>query len=208
MINDIGDIIISKLVTLPFLDKYAGAVKVLNYSNTDKDNRAVKKTFPASCKTPINTEPCDTSRYLDLCPDDKKKSVLYLEDKGVRIVSIDGNKITYIASFDLVCWLNLPLLGVSDCSFSAIAITNVIKLLLGKGVPQNNGIYQRLFIRPVNEQSKNINPFLKYTYNVENQQLLMYPYDFFVLSLDVDFLIDARCIDDIVLNPPIDCLVS
>ena len=208
MTIDIGNIIISKLTTLPFLDKYAGVVKVLSYTDTDKDGKLVKKTFPAECKTPINTEPCDTSRYFDLCPDDKKKSVLYLEDKGVRFTKIDGKKIYYVASFDLVCWLNLPKLGVENCSFSAIAVTNIIKLLIGKGIPVNNGIYQQLFIKPVSESPKNINPFSKYSYNVENQQFLIFPYDFFVMSIEASFLIDADCIEDIILQPEIPCLYA
>jgi hypothetical protein len=208
MINDLGDIIISKINLLPFIDKIAGVVKIVSYTIMDKDNKPVKKTLPVYCKAPINLDACDDSRYLDLCPDDKNKSVLYLEDKGIRFRKAEGNKISFTASFDLVCWLNLPLLGVPDCSFSAIAITNIIKELIGKGVPFQSGIYQQISIKPIFEQSKNTNPFSKYTYNIEQQQILMYPYDYFVLSLDVDFLIDARCIQNIVLNPPIPCLTK
>ena len=206
MINDIGEIIISRINTLPFVDKIGGVVKILSYSNVDKDNNTVKQSFPVECKAPINLDACDTSRYLDLCPDDKKKSVIYLEDNGVRIVQSEGFKISFRASFDLVCWLNLPLLGVENCSFSAAVITNIIKNLIGKGVPFQSGIYQQVRIQPLFEQSKNVNPFSKYTYNLENQQLLMYPFDYFVLSIDIDFIVDARCIDQIVLNPPIDCV--
>jgi len=206
MINDIGDIIIARINTLPFIDKIAGVVKILSYTNIDKDNRPVKNTFPVYCKAPINLDACDTSRYLDLCPDDKKKSVLYLEDKGIRFISITGTKITFRASFDLVCWLNLPLLGVENCSFSAAALTNIIQKLIGKGIPFQSGIYQQIKLTPVFEQSKSVNPFIKYTYNLENQQILMYPYDYFVLSIDAEFIVDSRCIEEIVLNPPIDCL--
>jgi hypothetical protein len=174
----------------------------------NKDNKTVKQTFPAYCKSEINLNECDTSRYFDLCPDDSKKSVIYLEDKGIRFKQIDGTKIYFTASVDLVGWLNLALLGVSDCSFSARCITSIISSLIGKGTPFQSGIYQRVIIRPVFEQSKSINPFLKYSYNIDKQQLLMHPYDFFVLTIEVDFVIDSRCIEEIVLNPPIDCLKS
>ena len=208
MIIDIGEIIISRINTLPFLDKFAGVVKVLSYINVDKNGKWIKNTFPASCKSPINLSDCDTSRYLDLCPDDKKKSVLYLEDKGIRFRKTEGQQIYFTASVDLVLWLNLPLLGVSDCSFSARCSAAIISLLIGKGVPFQSGIYQMVSIKPVFEQPKSNNPFVKYTYNEISQQLLMYPYDHLVLSLDIEFMINAKCIDQIILNPPIPCLTK
>jgi hypothetical protein len=139
---------------------------------------------------------------------DKKKSVLYLEDKGIRFKSVEGQKVSFTASYDMVCWLNLALLGFEQCSFSAMAITSIISKLIGKGTPFQSGIYQRISFKPIFEQPKSNNPFSKYSYNQDSQQLLMYPYDHFVLSLDVDFMIDARCIDEIILNPPIPCLTK
>lgn len=209
MLNDIGNIIISRINSLPFIDKYAGVVKVLSYTDIDENSgKAVKKSFPASCQTTFVDCENDKSRYRDLCPDSKKKSVLYLEDKGVRFKSIDGHKVFYVAQFDLICWLNLPLLGVSECSYSARAVAAIIGKLIGKGVPFQDGIYQRLFIKPVGEQPKSQNPFSKYSYDIEASQLLMYPYDYFVMILEVEFMVDVRCIDEITLEPPINCLTQ
>lgn len=205
MLNDIGEIIVGRISNLPFIDKYAGVVRVISRDDVDSNQKPVKKIFPASCKNPIPEE-CDFSRYFDLCPDSSKKSVLYLEDNGVRFKSIDGNKVYFIAQFDLVCWLNLPLLGKEECNYSAKIILAIINKLIGKGVPFQSGIYQRIFIKPIGEKSKSQNPFSKYTYDLEKNQYLVYPFDWFVLLLEVEFMIDSRCADEIILNEPLECL--
>jgi hypothetical protein len=205
MTIEVGDIIINRLLGISFLDKYAGVVRVLSYSEVDGSKKSIKKTFPASCRT-VFTEQCDSKdkRYFDLCPDDKKKSVLYLEDKGVVFNKLDRHKLYYTATYDLICWLNLPKLGSASCSFSAQAISTIIKKLWTSGA-RNEGIYQQLWIQVAGQREKTYNPFLKYSYNLEKQQFLMFPFDFFVLPLRVDFCIDERCLTDAVIGPALDC---
>lgn len=201
MVIDIGDIITGKINSLPFIDKIAGVVQVLSYKSTDKDKKILIKKFPASCR--LTLEECEAGAYKDLCPDSLKKSVLYLEDNGIRFVKREAGKTYWRASMNLACWLNMPLLGYAGCSYSAIAIEGIISKL--PVTPFNSGNFQRIQINMVGQQPKNQNPFSKYTYDETIQQFLMYPYDYFVLLLDVDFITDRLCLTAPPLGTPIDC---
>lgn len=201
MISAIGDIIISKINNLPFIDKYAGVVRVIKFKSTT----GKIGSFPADCKTTFD-ECSKGKRYLDLCPDSSKKSVLYLEDSGLRQVSKNGLIQQYEAQFNLVCWLNLPKLGVSDCSYSSVAIGAILKNLT---IPQfHSGIFQYIDIKIIGQQPKSTDPFAKYSYDETINQYLMYPYDHFVISFDVSFKFDTRCIKIESLTPELNCVTK
>jgi hypothetical protein len=201
MIIDIGNIIISKLTDLPFVDKYAGVVKPVTYSNEGAEGKLIKKTVPISCN--ITSQEGAAGRYMDLCPDSSKKSVLYLEDKYVRFVKRDGDKYTFQASFDLVCWLNLPKLGLEQCSVSAKAILSIITAF--RNIPSNEGIFHQLLITPLGQDSKARNPFAKWSYDEEVTQFLLYPYDHFLVPIQVDFVVNRKCVEEFQINDPIGC---
>lgn len=200
---DIGNIVIGKVASLPFVDKYAGAVKVLSYKDPASDN--IVKRFPVDCN--MDLENCKKGkRYLDLCPDDKKKSVMYLEDLGIRMVQREGNYTFWRSSFDLVCWLNLPKIGYQEgCSYSTLAIGGIQKKLL---VQQFHalGAYQYITINIIGQRPKTENPFAKYSYDETVNQFLMYPYDYFVLNLEIDFRMDIRCFKITEIEDPANCL--
>lgn len=197
MITAIGNILIEQLGELPFLDKVAGVVKTITY----KDDGILKK-LPASCAS--SEEDCRKGNYRDLCPDNGKKSVLYLEDKGLRLIKKEAGVFYWRASYGLVCWLNMPALGFSDCSYSAIAIMGILSKLPSSPIP-STGIYSRVNFIPNGEDPKNQNPFQKYTYEETINQFLLYPYDYFVLSIDVEFCVNKACLTPSVLQPPIPC---
>lgn len=201
MVIDIGDIIIGKLNSLPFIDKIAGVVKPIVYNSVGEGKKITKKTFPASCRT--TWEQCESGRYKDLIPDSSKKSVLYLEDNGVRFVSRDGAKTKWKASYNLVCWLNMPKLGFEGCSYSSTAIASIISKL--PVTPFNDGIFHYIQINPVGQQQKALNPFQKYSYDETVNQFLMYPFDYFVLLIEVDFTTDKRCLEVTPISSSTDC---
>jgi hypothetical protein len=202
MVNDIGKIIIGKIDCLPFLHKFAGVVRTVTIKDAGVTQR---KVFPVSCECSL--EDCNKGRYMDLCPDTSKKSVLYLEDTGLRLVNKEGHRAQWKATLNLVCWLNLPKLGQTSCSYSAVAIGAILKQL--PLVPFNaNDTYSRVFINVVGEQPKTLNPFAKYSYDETVNQFLFFPYDYFVLALEVDFSTDLRCLTIPEIPAEIDCLVK
>jgi hypothetical protein len=200
MIIEIGDIIIDKIKTLPFIDKYAGVVKPIKYKATTKG--AVEKTFPAACRTTFAE--CESGRYLDLVPDSSKKSVVYLESGPARLISRSGPISKWQASYDLIAWLNMPKLGFEGCSYSSIAIMGILDKL--PDVPFNiPNKYQQVKITVTGERSKGEDPFLKYKYDETVKQYLMYPYDHFGLNLTVDFNVDKRCVTTAPVGTEIEC---
>lgn len=184
MTNEIGEIIISKVQTLPFIDKYSGVVKTISYTNN-----GAKKTFPAGLK--LTLEACESGHYKDLCPDSNKRSVLFLEDKGATVLSQEGKEIKWRADYDLVCWINNKKIG-SATPFSGTAIAQLLKRLSLN--PFNSGVYQKIKINVIGQKPKSANPFLKYTLEEETTQYLMWPYDCFVLELRVEYSINKDCI--------------
>lgn len=202
MINDIGNIIIEKISALTWLDKYTGVVKIAQYNQPTEDGRVIKKSFPISCK---DSDPdCSViSKYQEFCPDNKKKSVLFLEDKYVRFVKREGDLFFFQASYDMVAWLNIPLLGESQCSISSLALLSVFSAL--PSIPFSSGVYQRVSISPLGQESKARNPFAKYSFDESINQFLIYPYDYFILPINVDFVVNRKCIDEWILNDPNNC---
>lgn len=205
MVVEIGDIIIGKINTLPFVDStaIAGVVKPIKYKSKPKTGTTVtEKIFPASCRTTFAE--CESGRYKSLVPDSSKKSVIYLESKPARLLSRTGPLSVWQASYDLICWLNMPKLGFEGCSYSATAITSILSELPDKpfNVPNK---YQRVSIRVTGEGSKQDDPFLKYKYDETITQYLMYPFDFFVLNITVDFTVDKRCLTVAPIGTEIAC---
>lgn len=197
MTVDIGNIIISKIETLPFIDKYAGVVKTLSY----KDDKGAIKSFPASVQTTL--EECGTDRYKDLVLDSSKKSVLFLEDRGTRLIEKKGDRTYWRSSLNIVCWLNMPKLGYSGASYSSVAIIGIIsKFPLS---PFSSSIYNLIDIQVQGQEPKSVNPFQRYSFEETEKQYLMYPYDYFVLPVDVEFMILNRCLSEAALETELNC---
>lgn len=204
MIVDIGNIIIDKIKDLAFVDKYAGVVKVITMKDPSA-GASSKKTFPVACN--LDLEGCNIGkRYLDLCPDSTKKSVMYLEDLGLTFVSKEGNRTNWKASYNLVCWLNLKKLGQTTCSYSAVALGAILNKFPVQKFASGN--YNLINIQMIGQQPKTLNPFSKYSYDETVNQFLMFPYDYFLAAIDVYFMIDARCFELPPLPPEDDCLVK
>ena len=206
MTIDIGDIIINRLATLPWLDKYVGVVKTLSYQGQDSLGKTIIKRMPVSCRTSQNQ--CSSGTYIDLCPDNKKKSIFFLKDNGVRFVSKDGDKYYWRASYNAVGWLNLPKLGYENCNYSGVAITGILSKFPSSPFQEIGSIYQRVMINVDGQLSQNTNPFSEYTFPEEITQYLMYPYEAFVLPITVDFMINKSCLSALPLGQPIACLTN
>ncbi len=199
---EIGEIIIDKISALPWVDKYAGVVKTVSYQVEKKGGNGFdKKTFPVSCRYTL--EECENGKYTDLVPNSDKKSVIYLEDKGSRVVKREAGRTFWRSSYDLVAWLNMPKLGFEGCNYSPIAITGVISKF--PVVPFNLGIFSRVSINVTGQNPENTNPFSKYSYEESIMQYLMYPFDHFVLNIEVDYMVTQACLTVPEINTPIEC---
>ena len=106
----------------------------------------------------------------------------------------------------MVGWLNLAKLGVTDCSWSAIAVLAIIAQLPDTYFNLNN-VYTRCIITEISEAEKLPAIFSKYSYDEAVTQYLLHPFDYFALDITIDYVVPRACIDAIILNPAINCPV-
>jgi len=191
MNHKLANILKTELESLTWVDKIAGLVQTANIRIKNGDSIS-DKSYPISCD--IDEDTCKKGAYQDLAPDSKKKSVLYFEDKGLSFDHQDGNRLFYKSSLLLVCWLNHKLIqgetcdsGVTGCGTSGDYVLEVIKAFDYK--PFNSGGLYGITITPPSQEIRDVSIFSKYSYNETALQYLMFPYDYFALSLEIEFMI-------------------
>ena len=201
MVNDIANILKTKLTPLTFIDRLAGLVRV---QTTTSESGAVVR-FPVSCD--ISFADCNNvnSTYKDLIPNSSAKCIVYFEDFGITpSTPVITTNLGFTARFKLVGWINQKKIGSDLCSASSLVVANIIKQL---DVNQfNQGMYQFIEIVFIGQDAKhNTNPFSKYSYDENVNQYLMKPYDYFSLNFDVNFDLNTACLNDLIINTEIPC---
>jgi hypothetical protein len=191
MNNKIATILKNQISDLTWIDKIAGLVQTANVRIKSGED-VTEKSYPISCN--MTADVCMKGGYQDLCPNSKKKSVVYFEDKGLSFDHQDGNRLFYKSSLLLVCWLNHKLIqgetcdsGVTGCGTSGDYVLEVIKAFDYK--PFNSGGLYGITITPPSQEIRDVLIFSKYSYNETALQYLMFPYDYFALSFEIDFMI-------------------
>lgn len=203
MIYEIGEILKTELINEVYVDKIAGIVMVALDTDAEK---STPKRFPISCD--VEGKDCiEQGKYSDLVPNSNKKSVIYFEDiSGVSRIGNTGARIDFDARPRIVVWLNKTKLGKTDCSIAPIIVANIIKKL--EGIKRRNtGQFINMNVEVVNEVPKTPEIFSRYTYN-QYQQFLLYPYEYFALTLKVTFSINPNCINDFVLGDVDNCNIK
>lgn len=201
MTTEIGNILKSYLEPLrvggtgsnQFIDKLAGVVKSVTQSDLDGNNNRISKTFPVACGTSF-ADCNNTSIYTDLIPNSELGCIAYFEDLGVRLISEEGNKRNWKASYRLVSWLNQKKLGYDDCSITGQVVNTMIEQFPKKYFNVTGTIYQKCSVEVLGQDPKSLNPFAKYTYDEDKTQYLMHPFDYFSIQIDFNYTVDSRCL--------------
>lgn len=189
----------SYLADLPWVDKIGEVVRAVNIPYNTAEGQVIK-TFPVSCGVSHND--CISGRFADLIPNAKYRSILYYEDGGTRFVGIENKYQLVESALQMVCWLNLKMLGQSECDISSLIITDIVnKLPIGRNVNYGNLIGAQL--RIINQEPRTRDVFGRYTY-ADYTQYLMHPYDFFALNLQVNYKIGLNC-TEYEAHSPSDC---
>jgi hypothetical protein len=189
----IADILKDQLTELSFVDKLAGLVKPITY--TDKAGN--EKTFPVAVD---GATPCDPMHYTDLVPDSSKLSIIYFEDQGMDVINSGCRYVDCETKLKLVCWCNLAKINAD------IVSAELLKLAIMMTIPtriDNTDWVTKIFVKFEGEETKSPDIFGGYTYDEKQNQYLMYPYDYFALNYSVKYSIpmNAECIDTLILNP-------
>jgi hypothetical protein len=196
MIEKVINMLSEDLINLPYIDVYGGLVRTAKKAFTN-ENGVYYKTFPVSC----DFKEChDDSVLQALVPNEDYKSLSYFESAGNVNVTNDYANFKIKAPVDFICWLNLPKLGIDNCDTSDFEL-NIIKFFSRKFDLLHHNF---LKINVVSLASRDSKIFDKYSYG-DLLGLLLYPFGFFKISLIIEFTIDPKCIDDIVIGDPIYC---
>ena len=198
MINTIVKNIIPYLEALNFSEVVGGIATTISQNKHAKDNKIIIKKFPAYYNE--NKTTCSASEYIDLVPNSNKRSIIYFENNGIKISPINGNIIECVADVRLVCWANLK--KINDTFINA----DTLKLLVIQAMPVSlSNVFPYSFIRIelTGEETKSVALFSKYTYNEEEKQYLIYPFDYFALNYEISFYVGINCIDPILISPSV-----
>ena len=198
MINTIVKNIIPYLEALNFSEVVGGIATTISQNKHAKDNKIIIKKFPAYYNE--NKTTCSASDYIDLVPNSNKRSIIYFENNGIKISPINGNIIECVADVRLVCWANLK--KINDTFINA----DTLKLLVIQAMPVSlSNIFPYSFIRIelTGEETKSVALFSKYTYNEEEKQYLIYPFDYFALNYEISFYVGSNCIEPITISPSV-----
>lgn len=209
MLEQILEVIRPSIQSAPYVHKFGGLVKTVSKKETDDKGKTVTLKFPVNCA--VSHEECwYQNRYLDLVPDDRYSSIFYFEPFS-SFKETDTQRIakarfsTYRGQVRLVGWLNLAKMGIEDC-FGSSRIAHSLVQYINKRFRNLDSPFKlkRLSFRMIEEESRDKNPFDKYTYN-EFKQFLLYPFDYVSLIIEVEAFGNAKCFAEADVGDPLDC---
>jgi len=185
----LADIFTDALAALSFKDTLVGEVYPLEKRIGDKI-----KIYPVSLQTPST---CDNSDYVDLVPNDTKKSIIYLEKGNTTVDDQDRRYAHMRESWRLVVWLH----------------TKIIDQTKKTPYPYMQEVYS-LIPTEYGNLDEYINVFLhftgmvtdksifsRYTYNEVEKQFLIYPFSFFAFDYDITYWWRQDCMIPVPANP-------
>lgn len=203
MNSEIADKLGSYFITQPWCDKMGGLVKVIKYQSVDRNNNPTIMFMPVSCRTDFST--CKSGRYQDLLMNSQLRSLFYFEDGGITLQKRNGDKFEFVSRLKLVGWLNLNkfVLPGGVCTISGKIISQILRSIPDQHI--NFGIVTEAKIRVISEDIKSPAIFARYTLPEEVLQYLLYPFDYFALNFQVEFVINRACDDDVVITNDPNC---
>lgn len=192
-------------LTPSWVDRYGGLVQTIKVKKkihgTDK---TTVQSYPISCE--VNQEDCNEPSdniYLDLVPDEAKKSILYFEvirpAQGSQ--SFDGATghilrgfQKYTARVRLVVWINAGKLGVGDsngnysCNWEQPYIEQILKTIAKDGTFPNDSDFAGGWYQVGNATitQNDLSIFSKYSYN-EYRNYYRYPYAYAAIDFDLSW---------------------
>ena len=203
------EILTPQLVGLGWVENYGGVIQRIAFPIQNGDG-VNYKYMPIGCG--LSFDDCNKNqRYTALSPDNKKKSVLYWEVlQGLTDRGPDGqqrHRRVLQGRARLVGWLNAAKLGKTQCNTAADAIKSIIPILYQDF---KNGslptVFQnsRVEFKLIGEQPKDAAIFSPYSYDKNIDGVLLYPYDFFALDVEITVFL-SLCNYSFTPDVPIDC---
>jgi hypothetical protein len=196
MIRDLAKIYMSIIAELPFAEKVGGLVEL-----TSDDSRKML----VSCD--YIYPKCEPNKdYLEFVPSVDLKSMFFFEnDNGARLKDQKaGNIMVFETELRLVGWINKKKLGYDDCNLTTLIQNSILKALTttDKINQFKTSPFLAIKTKSVKEDAKKPSIFTKNQYK---DNFRFNPYDYFSLTIGVDYYIDYSCLEDFVTKTPLEC---
>lgn len=189
MINNIILSINKEIKDLRYVSKIGGLSRVQQKSDT-LNGKAVLYRFPVYK---------ENGHLVDATPDSRESAITFFENETTGLISRQGRFLKYSTSVRLICWLNSAKLDTCGDETSNV-INNLVKMISnykGKDIKGLN-ILESTPRRIVKE-----NVFSRYTFNENQRQYLMPPFDAFAIDITFVYLFNTNCPPAICkINPP------
>lgn len=217
MNKGIAYILMQKLTDIPYLQRFGGLVYTQEEENVLYDEQTgvkTKKRYPVTNEYCITKPGCGTTNGgLDMTPDSSYFGQVYFEDGGVNPIGREGRMHKYRSRLRMVVWLNTKMVVKKDGydqlpgQSIALAVWNDITTRFATLEFTKQGYYQRFQVKPGNVPIQGATVFSAYTFDENANKYLMHPYEFFAIDLDVEYCLNAGCIDEITASVDnLDCL--
>lgn len=176
-------------------DKVFGMVEPLTQNIKSADG-VIQKTMPVYRNTnQVNCSKPSTYEYA--VPETRIKSLIYFEAETANQLTETERFVEYSLPINLVCWGNLKKINVSY--ETARPLFAMLYGNMPKTLANTNPMYAiRVSIK---EFGRDLGMFTKYDFNEVEHQMLIYPFDFFSLRLEVVFRVSKSCVNNVTLNP-------
>lgn len=206
MLYIIEPVLAPKIQALPFIERYGG----IAYPMTHSFGTETLKTFPVSMA--LTEAQCfDQGKYANLVPDERYKSVSYLEglNSPAQITFKDPKShiaiITQAAK--LVVWLNMAKLGRTsqvDVGLMALAAVAALQGLYAVSYGGANG---RMDVDRASIRMDRNGSFGGYSYT-DKIGLFMWPFAFFSIEFNTVTQLPKSCLTEIENLPAINCVTT
>lgn len=195
-----------KIQALPYIERYGG----IAYPMTHNFGSDSIKTFPVSMS--LTASQCfEQGKYANLVPDDRYKSVAYLEglSSPAQIGFRDAKKgVARISqSAKLVVWLNLQKLGVTDQATVGLMALAAVDAIQATYAIIYAGAHGRMEVMNATIRLDKNSAFGSYSYT-DKQALFMWPYAFFAVEFQAVIELPRKCLEPIELMPAIPCITE
>ena len=202
MNKQIALILLDRLQGAPYLEHTSGIVQQVRRHRKTEEVMSVDEVFPfSSFATPSETGKMN----MAMVPDSKKKSLLYFEDGGIRVMGVSSRGIQYRSSIRLVCWFNTAMINADNDKLMSQKIMGdvIAKITTPRNVSEEPFLLLNASVSQIPAQNSSI--FTPFTYDETKTQYLLLPYDFFAIDFEVDFVFSSRCMIPVVVGEPAKC---
>lgn len=182
MTEIIAEALAEFLSDVPFADVVVGLVKEVSYKD---DERGAVFKYPAYYKN--TEEECRRSGYRDLVPNSRKRSIMYVENYGTRVLERHGDTVKLKTTVRVVCWGNKSMSSLG----SAYVIAAIPETAKVSGL--NSVAFTPIQVLGVDEKI-----FSRYSYNEEELQFLLHPYTAFAVVYEATYSLNLSCLPPLV----------